>query len=141
MIFTRKMTKYANICALFRFDRNVVTRMSRAPIYKVIFHNQNQVYELYAKAIYQSEMYGFIEIEEFVFGEEGQMIVNPGEERLKNEFALVKRSYIPMQSIIRIDEVEKEGVGKIHELSGGKVTNFPTMPPRPGSANNGDASD
>tara|TARA_R100000687_G_C6433173_1_gene156764 strand:- start:827 stop:1234 length:408 start_codon:yes stop_codon:yes gene_type:complete len=135
------MGKYATIGALFGFDRNVVTRMSRAPIYKVIFHNQNQVYELYAKAIYQSEMYGFIEIEEFVFGEEGQVIVNPGEERLKTEFAQVKRSYIPMQSIIRIDEVEKEGVGKIHELPGGKVANFPTMPPRPGSANNSDGGE
>ena len=37
-------------------------------IYKVIFHNQNQVFEIYAKHVYQSDMYGFIEIEEFVFG-------------------------------------------------------------------------
>lgn len=115
--------------------------MSKAPIYKVIFHNQHQVYELYAKAIYQSEMYGFIEVEEFVFGEPGQVIVNPGEERLKNEFAQVTRSYIPMQAIIRIDEVEKEGVGKIHEPTGGKIANFPPMPPRPGTANQGDAGD
>ena len=32
-------------------------------------------------------MYGFIEIEAFVFGERSQMIVDPAEERLKNEFA------------------------------------------------------
>ncbi|MAY35259.1 MAG: hypothetical protein CMN84_04065 [Spongiibacteraceae bacterium] len=118
--------------------------MSKTPIYKVIFYNQNQVYELYAKAIYQSEMYGFLEVEEFVFGEEGQVIVNPGEEKLKNEFAQVTRSYVPMHSIIRIDEVEKEGVGKIHELpaNSGKVANFPTMPQRPGSnITGGDSSD
>ena len=27
----------------------------------------------------------------------------------------VKRSFIPMQSVVRIDEVEKEGAGKISE--------------------------
>ena len=82
-------------------------------IYKVIFLNQNQVFEIYAKHIYQSDMYGFIEIEEFVFGERTQMIVDPSEEKLKNEFSSVKRSYIPMHSLVRIDEVEKEGVPKI----------------------------
>ena len=99
------------------------------PIYKVIFHNQNQVYELYARAIYQSEMYGFIEVEEFVFGEKSQLLVDPSEEKLKTEFASVKRSYIPMHSIVRIDEVEKEGTGKIVEVKGDKVTQFPFPAP------------
>ncbi len=95
------------------------------PIYKVIFHNQSQVYELYARAIYQSDIYGFIEVEEFVFGEKSQLLVDPGEEKLKSEFAAVTRSYIPMHSIVRIDEVEKEGVGKVIEVEGGKITQFP----------------
>ncbi|HEY7883711.1 MAG TPA: DUF1820 family protein, partial [Cellvibrionaceae bacterium] len=86
--------------------------MSFKPIYKIIFHNQGQVYELFARAIYQSEMYGFIELEEFVFGERSQLLVDPAEEKLKTEFAGVKRSYIPMHAIIRIDEVEKEGAVK-----------------------------
>ena len=30
-----------------------------------------------------------------------------------------------MQSIVRIDEVEKEGQGKITEASGGNVSTFP----------------
>lgn len=91
-------------------------------IYKVIFLNQNQVYEVYAKHVYQSDMYGFIEIEAFVFGERSQMIVDPAEERLKNEFAAVSRSYIPMHALIRIDEVEKEGVAKISDAQGTNVT-------------------
>ncbi|GAA5524029.1 hypothetical protein Maes01_00581 [Microbulbifer aestuariivivens] len=99
------------------------------PIYKVIFHNQNQVYELYARAIYQSDMYGFIEVEEFVFGEKSQLLVDPAEEKLKNEFASVARSYIPMHSIVRIDEVEKEGTGKIVEVKGDKIAKFPFPPP------------
>lgn len=98
-----------------------------SPIYKVIFFNQNQVYELYVAAIYQSEMYGFVEVEEIVFGERSQMIVDPAEEKLKTEFSGVTRSYIPMHSIIRIDEVEKEGVGKIVDVPAGSsnVTSFP----------------
>ncbi len=107
--------------------------MASTSLFKVIFYNQNQVYEVYAKAIYQSEMYGFIEVEEFVFGERSQLVVDPGEEKLKSEFTAVKRSYIPMHAIIRIDEVEKEGTVRVSEVK----TNdkFATIPfpaiPRP----------
>ncbi|NIB40105.1 DUF1820 family protein [Pseudomaricurvus alkylphenolicus] len=95
-------------------------------MYKVIFYNQNQVYEVYARAIYQSDMYGFIEVEEFVFGERTQMIVDPSEEKLKSEFDQVSRSYIPMHSVIRIDEVDKEGPVKVTDIKGGdKVAQFP----------------
>lgn len=101
--------------------------MAVKPVYRVIFLNQNQVYELFASAIYQSEMYGFIEVEEFVFGERSQVLIDPAEEKLKNEFAGVKRSYIPMHSIVRIDEVEKEGSAKISEVKSGgdKIAHFP----------------
>lgn len=106
--------------------------MAAESFFKVIFYNQNEVFEVYAKAIYQSEMYGFVEVEEFVFGERSQLLVDPGEEKLKNEFAGVKRSYLPMQSIIRIDEVEKEGESKVLEVSPSeKVALFPNFGPKP----------
>ena len=96
--------------------------MSSEPIYKVIFTNQNEVYEIYARHVYQSDMYGFIEIEELLFGERSSLLVDPSEEKLKNEFATVTRSYIPIHSLIRIDEVEKEGVAKVSESKGENVT-------------------
>ena len=100
--------------------------MSSKPIFKVIFYNQGDIYEIYARPIYQSEIYGFIEVEELVFGENTQMIVDPGEERLKGEFNGVKRTYIPMHSIVRVDEVEKEGNVKIKEIKAvDKIANFP----------------
>ncbi len=108
------------------------------PIYKVIFLNQNQVYEVYAKHVYQSDMYGFIEIEEFVFGERSQMIVDPSEERLKNEFASVARSYIPIHSLVRIDEVEKEGVSKISDYKGENVTQLNLSKPLTPRGKSGD---
>ena len=96
------------------------------PIYKVIFFNQSQVYEVYASQIYQSDLYGFIEIEELLFGEKNQLIVDPGEEKLKSEFATVKRSFIPLHSIIRIDEVERQGTPKVSESAGGSnISLFP----------------
>jgi hypothetical protein len=108
--------------------------MASTPTYKVIFYNQGHVYEVYAKAIYQSEMYGFIEVEEFVFGERTQLVVDPGEEKLKSEFSGVKRSYIPMQAIVRIDEVEREGTGKVSDIRpGDNIARFPmpTLTPKP----------
>lgn len=106
--------------------------MPANPIYKIVFYNRNEIYELFARQIYQSEMYGFIEVEEYVFGERSVMIVDPAEEKLKNEFSGVIRSYIPMHSIIRIDEVEKEGVVKATEVKEEK--SFAPIPfPRTGN--------
>ena len=45
-------------------------------------------------------------------------------EKLKNEFAKVERSYIPLNSIIRIDEVKETGEAKIKENKG-QVSQFP----------------
>ncbi|ANG61493.1 hypothetical protein A8C75_02745 [Marinobacterium aestuarii] len=99
-------------------------------MYRVQFINQDQVYELYARHVSQSEMWGFIEIEDFVFGSRSELLVDPGEEKLKKQFGDVKRSYIPMQAIIRIDEVRQQGVPKISEARG-SVTAFPlSIPPR-----------
>ncbi len=100
--------------------------MASQPVYKVVFYNQNNVFEVYARHIYQSDLYGFIEIEELVFGERSKLLVDPSEEKLKNEFDGVKRTYIPMHSIVRIDEVEREGSSKIHEVKGDKVAQFPS---------------
>ena len=99
-------------------------------IYKVLFHSQGQVYEVYAHNIYQSDLYGFVEIEDYTFGNRSQMLIDPSEDRLRNEFEGVQRSFIPMHAIVRIDEVEKEGVAKISDSKGEKVTPFPIPVPR-----------
>lgn len=103
-------------------------------IYKVLFHNQGQVYEVYARGVYQSEMYGFVEVEEYVFGNRTKVVIDPGEDKLRSEFEGVQRSYIPMHNVIRIDEVEKEGVAKITDSRGENVTAFPMPAPREPSA-------
>ena len=102
----------------------------REPIYKVIFLNQGQVYEMYAKQIFQSDLWGFLEVEEFDFGERTQVVVDPSEEKLKAQFDGVVRSFIPMNAIIRIDEVGRLGTPKISEAKGvGNVMPFPMPMP------------
>ena len=99
-------------------------------VYRVLFHSQGQVYEVYAHNIYQSDLYGFVEIEDYTFGNRSQMLIDPSEDRLRNEFEGVQRSFIPMHAIVRIDEVEKEGVAKISDSKGEKVTPFPLPMPK-----------
>jgi len=100
-------------------------------IYKVLFLNQGQIYEVYAREIYQSDLYGFIEVEDYVFGDRTKVVIDPAQDRLRTEFEGVQRSFIPMHSVIRIDEVEKEGVAKISDSRGGSnVATFPLPMPR-----------
>ncbi len=101
--------------------------MKKNSLYKVIFMNQGQVYEVYAKEVGQSAMLGFVEVEGLTFGEKSSVVIDPSEEKLKGEFQEVKRTYIPMHAIIRIDEVEKQGVAKIIPVDGksDQVVGFP----------------
>jgi hypothetical protein len=88
--------------------------------------NQGKVYEVYARKVAQGRLFGFIEIEELVFGERSTVVLDPGEERIKSEFAGVKCTMLPMHSVLRIDEVKKQGVSKISALEGGSnVAQFP----------------
>ncbi len=102
--------------------------MASKTVYKIIFHNQNKVYEIYAHQLNQSAMLGFIEIEDLIFGERSSVVIDPAEEKLQAEFSGVKRAFVPLHSVIRIDEVEKEGTNRILETSGGdgNVTPFPS---------------
>jgi len=98
--------------------------MSSKKLYKISFMNQGQVYEIYAKGVGHGALFGFVEVEELVFGERTSLVVDPSEERIKTEFEGVKRTYLPMHSVLRIDEVEKQGTSKISKIDG-KVAQFP----------------
>lgn len=93
-------------------------------IYKIQFINQGQVYEIFARSVRQGELFGFLEVEKLVFGERTTVVVDPSEERIKNEFSGVRRTFIPLHSVIRIDEVEKQGISKISKPEG-NIAQFP----------------
>ena len=100
--------------------------MAASHIFKVMFVNQGKVYEVYARKVSHGELFGFIAVEELVFGERSSVVVDPSEERIKGEFAGVKRTFLPLHAIVRIDEVKKQGVSKISVLEGANIAQFPT---------------
>jgi hypothetical protein len=101
-----------------------------------MFVNQGKVYEIYARKVSHGNLFGFIEVEELVFGERSTVVVDPTEERIKAEFNDVKRTYLPMHSVIRIDEVKKQGQAKIVALEGSNVSQFPVPLYTPGGDSN-----
>jgi hypothetical protein len=110
--------------------------MAATSIFKVLFMNQGKVYEIYARKVSHGGLFGFIEVEELVFGERSSVVIDATEERIKSEFEGVKRSYLPLHSVLRIDEVKKQGQSRITSLEGGNVTPFPmpTYSASPGAA-------
>jgi hypothetical protein len=101
--------------------------MATSHIFRIMFVNQGKVYEIYARRVSHGELFGFIEVEDIVFGERATVVVDPAEERIKSEFDGVKRTYLPLHSVLRVDEVKKQGVSKITALEGGgaNVSQFP----------------
>ena len=91
--------------------------MSYKSIFRIFFTSQGKGYEIYARKVNQGEMIGFVEVEDIVFGEKSSLVVDPSEEALKKEFSGIRKMHIPFQAINRIDEVEKEGPGKILSLT------------------------
>ena len=107
--------------------------MKRKSTYRITFHNQGKIYEIYARSVGQSGILGFVEVDDIVFGEKTSVVVDPSEENLKTEFQGVSRTHIPMHAVIRIDEVEKSGQAKISEAAsrGEKITPFPVFTGHP----------
>src|SRR5215813_9635084 len=83
--------------------------MAKKRVYRVSFRNDSEVYEVYCQRVGQADLFGFIEIEGFLFGERSSVVVDPSEEKLKHEFAGVERTLVPLHAVIRIDSVDKTG--------------------------------
>ncbi len=98
--------------------------MSTSNLYRISFHNQNQVYEVYARLVSHGGMPGFVEVEKLVFGERSSVVVDPSEEKLKIEFENVERFYVPLHAVIRIDQVSKQGPARIVAGGDSKVMPF-----------------
>jgi hypothetical protein len=106
--------------------------MGTKTLYKVTFLHLGKCYELYARHVATSALWGFTEVGELVFEPAGSgLLVDPSEERLREEFADTRMLHLPMQSVVRIEEVERKGALAIRDASDGqKIMPFP-MPPRP----------
>lgn len=96
-------------------------------VYRVIFHNQGQVVELFARQVSQGSLFGFVEVEDLIFGGRSQVVVDPSEESLRAEFGEAKRLFVPLHAVVRIEEVEREGTPRMRAApeGAGVVRTFP----------------
>src|SRR5689334_3416207 len=102
--------------------------MATSHIFRIMFVNQGKVYEVYARKVSHGDLFGFIEVEELLFGERSTVVLDPSEERIKGEFEGVKRTFLPMHSVLRIDEVKKQGTSKITAVEGAGGANIAQFP-------------
>ena len=99
-------------------------------IYRINFlcSESNATYQIYAKSVSESNLWGFIEVEDIIFKKESSLLVDTLEEKLRNEFKDVERFYIPIHAVLRIDEVKEEGNFKVIKTN---VRSFPVYSPPP----------
>ena len=100
--------------------------------FKVTFLNHGRIYALYARRVSSGSLWGFTEVADLVFDVNDGVVIDPTEERLRDEFGDTRVLHLPMQSVIRIEEVEKKGPSAIRDAATGEsvVTPFP-LPARP----------
>ena len=109
--------------------------MSKKSLFKVIFFNHGKVYELYARGVASSGLWGFVEVSDLVFEAGEGVVVDPTEEKMRDEFSATSVLHLPIQSVVRVEEVEKRGQCLIRDQkSGENVTHFP-LPPSSRSQN------
>ncbi len=105
--------------------------MTGKTLYKITFLGQGKVYELYARQVESGRLWGFLEVADLVFDVHDGLVVDPTEERLQAEFGNTRTLHLPMQSVLRVEEVEKKGQSAIRDAASGEVvTPFP-LPARP----------
>ena len=103
--------------------------MEKKKLYRIAFLSQGKVYELFCTAVCTSQLFGFIEVSGLVFGEKDAVVIDPTEEKMRDEFDGVEILYLPMHSVLRIEQVRKKGQAVIRDReSGEKVTPFPISP-------------
>ncbi len=108
--------------------------MATNRVYRITFMSQGRIYELYAKSVGSADLFGFVEISQLVWSQKSSVVIDPSEDSLKHEFEGVKRFFVPMHSVIRIDEVDHGGTSKILTTAGqaGTVSPFPVFIPAGG---------
>ncbi len=101
-------------------------------LYKVTFLNHGKVYALYARHVGSGALWGFVEVSELVFDVNTGVVVDPAEERLRDEFGATRVLHLPMQAVLRVEEVDRKGQSAIRDAATGEavVTPFP-LPAKP----------
>lgn len=100
---------------------------SRKVLYKVTFLNHGKSYELYANRVVASDLYGFVLVSDLQFEPAG-LVLDPVEEKLREEFGSTDALHLPMHSVVRVEEVRERGAARIRDSAGDKVVPFSLGP-------------
>ena len=106
--------------------------MTPKTLHKITFLSHGKIYALFARRVESGRLWGFVEVSDLVFDVHDGLVVDPTEERLREEFGDTRVLHLPMQSIVRAEEVEKKGQSAIRDAATGEavVTPFP-LPAKP----------
>ena len=97
-----------------------------ASLYRIVFQQRDEDCELYAVRVAQGHLPAFLEIEQILFADRaGGHGANAAQERLRNALATVKRCYLPLAHIVRIDEI---AYATLAELRGEARAESPATP-------------
>ncbi len=106
-----------------------MVKRDKEKLFRIAFLNHGKVYELFCTAVGTSDMLGFVEASGLVFGEKDSLVIDPTEEKMRDEFEDVEILHLPMHSVLRVEQVKKKGQAVIRDReSGEKVTPFPVQP-------------
>jgi hypothetical protein len=106
-----------------------MAKPDKEKLFRVAFLNHGKVYELFCTGVCTSGLLGFVEVSGLVFGEKDSLVVDPTEEKMRDEFEGVEILHLPMHSVLRVEQVRKKGQAVIRDReSGEKVTPFPVQP-------------
>jgi hypothetical protein len=106
-----------------------MAKADKEQLFRIAFLNHGKVYELFCSGVCTSGLLGFVEVSGLQFGDKDSLVVDPTEERMRDEFEGVEILHLPMHSVLRVEQVRKKGQAVIRDReSGEKVTPFPIQP-------------
>jgi len=106
-----------------------MTKPDKSKLYRIAFLNHGKVYELFCTGVNTSHLLGFVEVTGLEFEEKDSLVVDPTEEKMRDEFDDVEVLHLPMHSVMRVEQVRKKGKVVIRDReSGEKVMPFPNQP-------------
>ena len=106
-----------------------MSKQSNDKLYRVAFLNHGKVYELFCRGVNTSHLLGFLEVTGLEFDNKDSLVVDPTEEKMRDEFEGVEVLHLPMHSVLRVEQVNMKGQAVIRDReSGEKVMPFPIQP-------------
>ena len=106
-----------------------MAKADKEKLFRIAFLNHGKVYELFCTGVCTSNLLGFVEVSGLQFEEKDSLVIDPTEEKMRDEFDGVEVLHLPMHSVLRVEQVRKKGQAVIRDReSGEKVTPFPIQP-------------